>query len=72
MHFFSHFQNESYIPQLFTRQFSSGEPKCFKEVTVGDSNGLTTHEIAPSGVSQRILQNLYKILTPRDQDLVKL
>ena len=32
----SHFQNESYIPQLFTRKFSSGEPKCPNGVVVRD------------------------------------
>ena len=35
----SHFQNESYIPQLFTRKFSSGEPKCPNGVVVRDWNG---------------------------------
>ena len=35
----SHFQNESYIPQLFTRKFSPREPKCLNGVAVGDSDG---------------------------------
>ena len=32
-------QNESYIPQLFTRKFSSGEPKCPNGLVVRDWNG---------------------------------
>ena len=35
----SHFQNESYIPQLFTGKFSSGEPKCPNGVVVRDWDG---------------------------------
>ena len=49
MRSFFHFQNESYIPQLFTRKFSPGEPKSLNVVAVGDQDGLTTHEIAPVG-----------------------
>ena len=30
----SHFQNESYVPQLFTRKFSPKEPKCFNGLAV--------------------------------------
>ena len=33
-----HFQNESYIPQLFTRKFSPRETKCLKGVAVGDQD----------------------------------
>ena len=29
-----YFQNESYIPQLFTRKFSRREPKCLNGVAV--------------------------------------
>ena len=47
--FFFHFQNESYIPQLFTRKFSPRELKCLNVVPVGDWDGLTTRERAPIG-----------------------
>ena len=30
----SHFQNESYVPQLFTRKFSPKEPKCVNGLAV--------------------------------------
>ena len=33
-----YFQNESYIPQLFTRKFSPRETKCLKGVAVGDQD----------------------------------
>ena len=36
--FFFHFQNKSYIPQLFTRKFSPREPKCRNGVVVGDQS----------------------------------
>ena len=49
MRFVYHFQNESYIPQLFARKFSPREPKCLNGVAVGDWDGLTTREIAPVG-----------------------
>ena len=58
----SHFQNKSYIPQLFTRKFSPREPKCPNGVAVRDWDGqfifrtkhtdikvVTTQKIAPIG-----------------------
>ena len=49
-----YFQNESYIPQLFTRKFLPREPKCINGVAVGNSDGLTTREIAPIGATSRL------------------
>ena len=51
---FFHFQNESYIPQLFSGKFSPREPKCLNGVAVGDWDGLTTREIAPIGAISRL------------------
>ena len=39
MHGYEYFENESYIPQSFTRKFSPREPKCLKEVVVRDWDG---------------------------------
>ena len=61
MRFFLHFQNESYIPQLFTRKFLSREPKCLNGVVVGDWDALTTREIAPIGAISRLCRVLYQV-----------
>ena len=57
--FFFHFQNDSYIPQLFIRKFPPRELKCLNAVTVGDWDGLTAREITPYGAISRLCLMMY-------------
>ena len=57
----SHFQNESYITQLFTGQFSPREPKCPNGVAVRDGDGqfiFSTNHTSFKVVIIKLLRNL--------------
>ena len=55
-----YFQNESYIPQLFTRKFSPREPKCLNglvvwHIEIASTREKTIREIAPIGATELII-----------------
>ena len=65
MRFSSQFQNESYIPQLFTRKFSPREPKCLNGVEFRDSDGHCLLRI----VFQVIFRTNQKYMIRSENDL---